>query len=253
MIRIALSGYEHMRVGRANVLAATPVATAVREIVERETLYHYASRAEEKVVLHGRAPVYVIPFGALRVAVRHVMRGGGLAPLLRDRFLPPTRVLRELVNAVRLQLSGVHTPDVLAVVIYPAGGLFRRADVMTHYMEGIDLAAVLSDARNDAQRRPILDAVAALLARMAAAGAQHSDLNLKNVLITSTSDGYTAAVLDVDRVHFHVPNDPLVARANLERLLRSLRKWRAHAGTRAGALLDDDLDYLTLATAVQPA
>jgi hypothetical protein len=33
-------------------------------------------------------------------------------------------------------------------------------------------------------------------------------------------------VLDVDRVRFHSPGSPLVAKANLDRLIRSLRKWR---------------------------
>jgi hypothetical protein len=86
--------------------------------------------------------------------------------------------------------------------------------------------------------------------RLAAAGAQHPDLNLKNVLISSRDDGYSAYLLDVDRVAFHVPGDPMVARANLDRLLHSLRKWSAKPDTRADAISEGDFQYLTLCTHV---
>ena len=255
MIRIMVTGYEHIRMERARVLAAKPIAETIQGVLGEETLYHHASSVEAAKVLQGRAPVYVIPFGPeqLRVAVRHVMRGGIISKILKDRFLPPTRVYRELMNSVQLKLGGVLTPEVLAIVTYPAWGPFRRADVMTQYVEGVDLATVFADVRNDAQRRPILDAVATLLSSLTKVGAQHPDLNLRNVLLTTTETGYSAALLDVDRVHFHVPGDPMVARANLERLTRSLRKWRTQPETRQNALPDEDIDYLTLATAVKPA
>ena len=38
--------------------------------------------------------------------------------------------------------------------------------------------------------------------------------------------GAVAHVLDVDRIRFHVPSDPMVASANIGRLERSLRKIR---------------------------
>jgi len=254
---LPIQGYEHFTVDRINVLVASSLAATVRDILRRETLYSFARTVPDALVLQGRAPVYAIPFGPMheRVAVRHAMRGGWFASVLRDRFFPPTRVTRELAASVRLRLGGVPTPEVLAVVTYPAGRLLRRADVVTHFVEGgADLAAVFNDARNDSQRRPILDAVARLLTRLAATGAQHPDLNLKNVLVTATEDGYVAHLLDVDRVHFHVPGDPLVARANLDRLVRSLRSWRHRTGVRAHALPDEDIGYLAIAaTAPAPA
>lgn len=253
---IPITGYEHVSAGGANMLVASVLAPIAREILEHETLYSYAARDPDALVFHGRAPVYAIslpPFPG-RIAVRHVMRGGIIGHFLHDRFLPPTRVARELTAAFRLRLGGVPTPEVLAVGTYPAGGFFRRADVMTRFIEGgADLSAVFGDVRNDAQRHPILDAVAQLLSRLTATGAQHPDLNLKNVLITSGETGYIAHILDVDRVHFHVPGDPLVARANIERLMRSLRRWRTRLAPRTDALSDDDMSYLALAAAAQPA
>jgi len=253
---IPITGYEHITVKGANVLVARPLANVVREILEHDTLYSFAATVADALVFQGRAPVYAIALPPLsgRVAVRHVMRGGFAGRIVQDRFLPPTRVARELTAAFRLRLGGVPTPEVLAVGTYPAGGFFRRADVVTRFVEGsADLSAVFGDVRNDAQRHPILDAVARLLSRLTATGAQHPDLNLKNVLITSGDDGYIAHILDVDRVHFHVPGDPLVARANIERLMRSLRQWRIRIAPRNDALSDEDMSYLALAAAAQPA
>ncbi|MEO7104226.1 MAG: lipopolysaccharide kinase InaA family protein [Gemmatimonadaceae bacterium] len=253
---IPISGYEHVGVNGANMLVASALAPVVREILKHDTLYSYAARDPDALVFQGRAPVYAIALPPLsgRVAVRHVMRGGIVGHILHDRFLPPTRVARELTAAFRLRLGGVPTPEVLAVGTYPAGGFLRRADVATRFIEGgADLSAVFGDARNDEQRRPILDAVAKLLSRLTTTGAQHADLNLKNVLITSADHGYIAHVLDVDRVHFHVPGDPLVARANIERLMRSLRQWRTRLAPRRDALSDEDMSYLAFAVAAQPA
>lgn len=253
---IPITGYEHVSVNNSNVLVVNSLASVLREILSNETIYAYAQRAPDALVFQGRAPVYAIALPQVtgRAVIRHVMRGGFMGRILRDRFLPPTRVARELASAFRLRLGGVPTPEVLAVVTYSAGRLLRRADVLTRFVAGgADLSAVFGDARNDAQRRPMLDAVAQLLTRLTACGAQHPDLNLKNVLITSGAEGYVAHVLDVDRVHFHVPGDPLVARANLDRLTRSLRQWRLRHDTRSGALSDEDISYLSLAAAAQPA
>lgn len=253
---IPISGYEHLAVERANVLVLKPFAGTLRDILKTQTLYDYASHSADALRFEGRAPVYAIPLGPSqeRIAVRHAVRGGLIGRMVHDRFLPPTRVARELAAAFRLKLSGVPTPEVVAVVTYAAGPVLRRADVATRYIEdGADLGAIFGDARNDAQRRPILDAVALLLTRLTSAGAQHPDLNLKNILVTSVEHGYVAHVLDVDRVHFHVPGDPLVARANLTRLVQSLRKRRALTGTRTGYVSDEDISYLSLAVAANPA
>lgn len=253
---IPITGYEHMVVERANVLVMKSFSGAVRDILQTQTLYQYATHSPDALRFEGRAPVYAIPLGLnqQRVVVRHAMRGGLIGRIVRDRFLPPTRVAHELAAAFRLRLSGVPTPEVVAVITYPAGAMLKRADVATRYVEGgADLAAVLGDQRNDAQRRPILDAVALLLSRLAQAGAQHPDLNLKNILLTSAEHGYVAHVLDVDRVNFHLPNDPLVASANLDRLVHSLRKWRSRTGARTGLFSDEDISYLSLAVVADPA
>jgi hypothetical protein len=100
-----------------------------------------------------------------------------------------------------------------------------------------DLAAVL--VRGEAaERRAALHAVAILVAELSACGARHHDLNVKNVLLArsvtpSDRNSMAAYVLDVDRVEFGQPGDSRITERNLDRLMRSARKWRELHGARA--------------------
>jgi hypothetical protein len=156
------------------------------------------------------------------------MRGGWMAKLSKDLFVLPTRGFRELIASLRLRASGVSTPEVVAYVSYPKNVILRRSDVATREIpNGHDLSVALAKVTDHAHRVMVLDAVVRLLKALTQAGAHHQDLNLKNVLLTSgEGPGLDAHVLDVDRVDFSSPGSPLVEKANLDRLIRSLRKWR---------------------------
>jgi hypothetical protein len=228
-----LPGYAHLsgQTGRGVVLESC--RTAVEKILESETLYEFASRQEDARKFEGRAPVYAIDLAEEcgSVVVRRSMRGGALARLNSDLFLPPTRGLRELITSLRLRAAGVSTPEVIAYVVYPAGFVLKRTDVVTRELAGgVDLAALLAGSDRPNTRDIVLEEAAALVAALSRAGAHHADLNLKNILITGMNGGeHNAArahILDVDRIRFHIPGDPIVLRANIERLERSIRKWR---------------------------
>ena len=163
------------------------------------------------------------------------MRGGALTRLNTDLFLPPTRGLRELIASLHLRTAGVSTPEVVAVVVYRAGFVFRRSDVVTREVrDGADLASLLSQPDRDSKRETALENAAALVAALSRAGAHHPDLNLKNILVTGVNDSDQTAsrayILDIDRIHFHIPGDPMVLQANINRLERSIRKWRDQRG-----------------------
>jgi hypothetical protein len=106
--------------------------------------------------------------------------------------------------------------------------MLRRSDVATEeIVGGHDLSEVLSSFKEPEHRDMAIAAAIKLLRSLTNAGAYHKDLNLKNILLTSPESGELQPhVLDVDRVRFTTRGSPLVARANLGRLLRSLRKWR---------------------------
>jgi hypothetical protein len=227
---INIPSYERFKVGEARVVAAAACAAAIREVLEKEPLYDYAARQTNAVPLVGRAPVFTIDLsgGCGRVVVRHNMRGGWMAKVSKDLFVLPTRGFRELVASLRLRASGVSTPEVVAYVSYPVNWVVRRSDVATREIaNGHDLSVALAKVTDHAHRVMVLDAIAKLLRSLTHAGAHHQDLNLKNVLLTAgDGPGLDAHVLDVDRVRFSSSGSPLVAKANLDRLIRSLRKWR---------------------------
>lgn len=219
---ITLPGYARIKSPRARGVALASCKSALESILVNETLYEFAARQPDVRKFQGRATVYAVnlPDDCGSAVVRRSIRGGWLAQLKTDLFLPPTRGLRELIASLRLQSAGVPTPEVVAFLVYPAGSVLRRGDVLTREIVGEDLGIVLSAPGE--KRSMALESAAALVASLSRAGAHHADLNLRNILISND----TAYVLDIDRVRFHTPGDPIVLRANIERLQRSLRKRR---------------------------
>ncbi len=229
-ISVSVPGYARFRVNGARGLVLESCKSAVESILADSTLYEFAAAQAGVRSYRGRATAYGVALanGCGNVVVRHAMRGGMLGRTGSDLFFPPTRGLRELINSLRLRLAGVPTPEVVAFVSYQAGQLLRRSDVATREIaESHDLSVVLREMEASDHRESCLRATGKLLARLTRSGAHHPDLNARNVLITWDShDGAGAHVLDVDRIRFHVPSDPMVAKANLERLERSLNKLR---------------------------
>lgn len=229
-VTISVPGYARFKVKGARGLVLETCKSALETILADSTLYEFASRQPDARSYKGRTTAYGVSIGngCGNAVVRHAMRGGLLAKTGSDLFFPPTRGLRELVNSLRLRLTGVPTPEVIGFVSYPAGQILRRSDVATREIpDSHDLAVVLREMNDAGHRVECLRATGKLLALMARSGAHHPDLNARNVLITWDSEsGAGAHVLDVDRIRFHVPGDPMVSRANLERLERSFRKLR---------------------------
>jgi 3-deoxy-D-manno-octulosonic acid kinase len=214
------AGYVTRLVGSAALTCLAECEAAMHETLSAGTLYAWAASRPGRRELRGRGAAYAValPGGRAEVVVRHSRHGGLLAPLTGDRFLAPTRAPRELATSLALRAAGVRTPQMVAYVLYPAGPLLRRADVATRLVpEARDLADAIGAVPDDAWVAP----TAELLRALAAAGARHPDLNLKNVLLSPAG----AWVLDVDVVALGArPAD--AARANWARLERSLLKRR---------------------------
>lgn len=240
----------YSRIGRpgVEVVALATVAPVMDQVLRAGTLYRYAEHHPRARMLAGRGIAYAVPLpdGGPSVVIRHSRHGGLFAPITGDRFLGRTRAPRELDVALRLAHAAVPTPEVVAYATYTSGGIVRRADVATREVpDSRDLAAALADDPTPAHKRALLAATAKLLGVLAAAGARHPDLNLKNVLIARDPNGdLEALVLDVDRVWFDEPGSPRVTAANLRRFIRSARKLR-----RLRAIDIEEADLLWLASA----
>jgi 3-deoxy-D-manno-octulosonic acid kinase len=226
-------GFTRARVGATHLVAHESCIAWAQGVLEHETLYAWAARHPERHALPGRVPAYAVPLpnDTRRAVVRHGHHGGMLAGMLKDAFLPPTRAPYELLASYLLAGAGVPTPPVLAFAIYRAGWILRRSDFVTLALPGRDLGSALNEQPEAAARHAWLQPIGDLVRALTRAGAWHQDLNVRNILLVPNAEGlHNAFVLDVDRVRFAPPGDPNVRDANIARLERSVRKWRAQHG-----------------------
>jgi 3-deoxy-D-manno-octulosonic acid kinase len=236
------AAYDSLREGGA-VIVALPFAMAtVRQALGRAgTLYGYAAAQPGVREFTGRGAAYGLPTRHGQWVVRHYRRGGAIAGMLGDRYLRvgPSRPMRELWASTAARSRGVPTPEVVAAVSYPAGP-FYRADLATRYVEdSVDLAeSVLGGGRAASEQRVEIWRAAGALLRLAfAAGVEHRDLNLRNILVQHRADGLPSAfLLDLDRavVHDHAVSDAVRSRM-IHRLQRSRRKLELAAGVTTTA------------------
>jgi tRNA A-37 threonylcarbamoyl transferase component Bud32 len=239
-VKFVIPGYERASFGSVRVVALASCLGSIRTIVEQQSLHEFAGLQADARVFQGRGLTYGVGLpGCGRVVVRHAHRGGVPRRFASDLFLFRLRPLRELIASFRLRSLGVPTPEFVAYVTYIARPFFRY-DVATREVEdAADLAAWLSRTPDPDSRRALIHSAAVLVDRLAEAGAHHSDLNAKNILLVRNDSGFDALVIDVDRVRFHVARSPMVMEANLQRLDRSLRKLRDRGlGVSEGELLE---------------
>jgi len=230
----AAEGYQQFKAAGALVVARAWAVEALRQALAQGTLQEWAAAQAGRDVMQGRGACYGVTLRAgdaaqpeVPVVVRRNRHGGLLRFLTGELFLAPTRAPLELANAVRLAAAGIPTPEVIAYALYPSLPGMVRCDVMTRRLpKGGDLPELWAAAQQP-EREAMLDAVAALLRALAACGARHPDLNLKNIYL-SQGPAPVAYLLDVDRVLFRPAED--VAAPNFQRLARSARKWRERWG-----------------------
>jgi len=177
----------------------------------------------------GRALVYSAPFsGTGALVVRPCVHGGWWGRVAGDLYLGPSRVVREILAADRLHRMKIPTPQVEAVLFYPAGPFVRMEVVTRKIPESQDLVQRLASRPGPAERYRIYSAVRKLLAQLHRQGIRHPDLNARNILLSGKGSS-TAWLLDVDAVQFDTPSSTTADTANRNRLLRSLLK-RARLG-----------------------
>lgn len=221
-------------VGGALAFAAPEVEAWVRGALGRgEGLYEAATR-DAATTLHGRGPVPVVATPRGSWVVRRYRRGGRVAaPLLGDRYLRLgiARPVREARASDEARRRGLATPRVLAGAVYPAGA-FYRADLVTEFVpDAVELARLLfTEERDPAEREEALAGVGRLIARAAAVGVEHRDLNARNVLIERHAGGTLPLLLDLDRCRVCPAGTSVRPDTMRARLERSLRKHERASG-----------------------
>jgi 3-deoxy-D-manno-octulosonic acid kinase len=186
------------------------------------------SHAEHTQDRGGRGAVRFVRGEFGEGVLRHYRRGGLVGRVNQDRYLwrgeEATRSFREFRLLADLQARGFAVPAPIAAG-YDRHGAFYRADLLTAL---IPQARTLAELLAGAFPPPELwHRIGATLARFHQAGVYHADLNAHNVMIDRQPRVW---LIDFDRGELRPPHEDWM-RANLARLLRSLRKLGAtHAG-----------------------
>ena len=159
--------------------------------------------------------------------IRDYRHGGLLRAVTRGWFFTwPPRPFRELAITEELRRRGLPTVEVYAAGVQRLGGPFYRGCLVTRELSAArDLWAVLQEESNSEQLRSVVKAAADTVARMHREGVYHGDLNLKNILIRKFPDRFEGYIIDFDKAKLFLGNlPPVLAKRNLDRLLRSCRK-----------------------------
>lgn len=175
-------------------------------------------------VAGGRGPtglLELVPGGPV-ARLKRLRRGGWLAPLWRDRFVGPERILANLFTPVEVERRGVPTPPPLALLALPGPPGFWRGWLAT---EEIRDAVPLERRLGTPESGGAVSEAMRVVRLMHDAGVDHRDLNLGNLMVRSRGAGETALVVDFDDARLQPgPLDFGARRRALLRLERSIEK-----------------------------
>ncbi len=169
----------------------------------------------------GRGTVQFVSVSGGRWVIRHFRRGGLIGRVLRDSYLwtglQRTRPVREWRLLADLYKLGLPVPRPVAARVVRRGFVYR-GDLITEAIPGAQTLAQMMD------KGPVIESawwqVGHTIARFHQAGVWHADLNSHNVLLDEKGDVF---LIDFDRGRLRAVN-PRWQKANLERLLRSVKK-----------------------------
>jgi 3-deoxy-D-manno-octulosonic-acid transferase len=169
----------------------------------------------------GRNTVWFVRTARHEMVLRHYWRGGLMGKLVKDKFLreplPRSRAMAEYALLQRLRAWGLPVPRPCGARWQAAGPLHYRADILVERIPGAQaLSAHLTSAPLSATQ---WQAVGAAIAQLHQAGVFHSDLNCHNLLIDRDDRVW---IIDFDKCAVRARGP--WQQANLDRLLRSLRK-----------------------------
>ena len=173
----------------------------------------------------GRAAACIFRYHEYEFVLRHYRRGGLMAKLSNDRYqwsgLEKTRAWREWHLLAEMFAQGLPVPRPVAARVQ-RHGLFYSADLVTLCLPDVKpLADVLmQSALEEAQWQLI----GRTIKQFHDACVYHADLNARNILLNKEGRVF---VIDFDKGEKQ-PVDSAWQQANIERLQRSLNKFKTN-------------------------
>ena len=188
----------------------------------------------------GRGSAQFLRAAGHDMVLRHYMRGGLVARVSKDLFLrvpvAASRAMREFELLDWMRGQSLPVPRPLAARFDPSGVVYR-ADILMERIPGalpLDQHIAQAALGEDTWRE-----IGAVIAAMHLLGVDHSDLNVRNILLDEAGAVW---LIDFDKCRRDMPDGR--GQANLDRLLRSFRKLQSqqpdvHWGERQWNLLLD--------------
>jgi hypothetical protein len=203
------------------------VRSDVQEFIGVNTFL--ADESQNMSSFHGREPLRSLNLKNGETALFRAYHHGGFFRAVTKRvfFTWPPRPFRELAITEEVRRRGVATVEVYGACVAPLGGPFYRGWLVTKELkQAQDLwTALQSGLVRRAGADLVWAAVARTLKRLHGEGIYHRDLNLRNILVRTESDGVKGYIIDFDRAILILGRLPAeLARKNLNRLLRSVCK-----------------------------
>lgn len=172
----------------------------------------------------GRGDTCFYDVGDSRWALRHYLRGGLVAKLLKDKYfglrISRTRAWKEWTLLQQMVDKGLPVPVPVAASVIKKG-LFYQADLVTEYIHHTKTLADILEA--EVLDKVIWENIGVCIHRFHQQSVYHSDLNAKNILINNENKIF---LIDFDQCGFRQGEG--WKQKNLERLKRSLNKFTSN-------------------------
>jgi 3-deoxy-D-manno-octulosonic acid kinase len=176
-------------------------------------------------VVEGRGTTYFITHDHQQMVLRRYLRGGAIRHLSHDQFLfsglKRTRVACEIDILRYCATQGLNVPRPIAGVVWRRGLTYQNAVLLERIPDAHDVHSLLLSSPLGEQT---WHDIGRIIRQLHEIGVYHHDLNIHNILLDSQQQLW---LIDFDRCYRRLPGK--WTDANLNRLLRSLRKEQANA------------------------
>jgi hypothetical protein len=158
--------------------------------------------------------------------IRFAHRGGLMRLVTRSLYLGLNpRPVHELAVTVEARRRGLPAAEPIgAIVQWLAPGLYRGAFI-TRMLHGMTLWQFVQTDDDPAVRAHVIEEARRALNFAHQKGLFHDDLNLHNLFVSTASESFSIALLDLDKARLYaLPLGPALRAKNLGRLRRSIKK-----------------------------
>ncbi|MCP3983954.1 MAG: hypothetical protein GY723_06175 [bacterium] len=174
----------------------------------------------------GRVPLAVasVPGRSERIALRRLVHGGLLGPLLGRAYLGTGRATREIAVTAELRAAGAPVPQAILAAGERIFAAWWALTVGTVFEEDTRDGLVWLETCPDAETLlPVARAAGRAVRAFHDAGGRHADLHVKNLLVRESTPP-EVILIDLDRARITPGLTPGERMSQIMRLFRSLLK-----------------------------